>query len=256
MTDPSPLDDRDALASSYLDGLATLAQTAEIEANPELVARVRALQRVRSAVISVPGIDAARRDEAIAAALAAYDEDEDVAPVSPLVGASQRRRAPSPRPWRVLGAAAAIAAVVALVPLVASLTSSSPDDDRIELAGDQPPDAADAAGTPDSPAASAEAMVSTTAPTLDPVAGLGSFATDEALVAAIGASGVESPLIAEALPVDPTPCLDVLAEGLPDDGTVLVTTATVAGAPVTVAVTAADVRITGGDCTAVRVYRR
>jgi hypothetical protein len=128
MTDPT----FDELASAHLDGATTPAEAARIAADPALQARVEELRRVRAAVAQVPAADPSHRDAAIAAALAAFtDDDTDAAdptaPVSPLATASARR-GPSPTVIRVLGAAAAVALLALLVPVLGRLAPSGDDD--------------------------------------------------------------------------------------------------------------------------------
>ena len=71
MTDPT----FDELASAHLDGATTPEEAARVAADPALQARVEELRRIRDAVAEVPSVDPARRDAAIAAALAAFADD-------------------------------------------------------------------------------------------------------------------------------------------------------------------------------------
>ena len=119
MTDHDPLDE---LASAHLDGATSPEEAAQVAADPALQARVEELRAVRDAVAAVPPVDPARRDAAIAAALAAFEE---AGPPEPGRSASvtsltevAARRGRSARARRWLGAAAVIALLVALVPLV------------------------------------------------------------------------------------------------------------------------------------------
>lgn len=127
MTDPS----FDELASAHLDGVTTPAEAARVTADPALQARVEELRRVRDAVAELPPADPAHRDTAIAAALAAFAEDDASpaarAPVSPLPAVSPRR-GPSLTTVRVLGAAAAVALLALLVPVLGRLAQSNDDD--------------------------------------------------------------------------------------------------------------------------------
>ena len=126
MTEPS----FDELASAHLDGATTPEEAAQVEADPALMARVEELRQVRAEVAAVPPADPVQREAAIAAALAAFDDDEapgaPIAPASPLAGAPRRRA--SPTAVRVLGAAAAIAVLALLVPLLGRLAQSDDED--------------------------------------------------------------------------------------------------------------------------------
>ena len=134
MTDPH----LDELASAHLDGATTPEEAARIEADPELRARVEALRLVRDAVAtSPPPADPARREAAIAAALAAYDGAERPAEssvVTPLRAPSARRGA-SPTLRRVLGAAAAVVLLALLVPLLGQLGESHDDNASFDSTG-------------------------------------------------------------------------------------------------------------------------
>lgn len=131
MTDPF-----DELASAHLDGTTSPEEAARVAADPALQARVEELRTVRAALQALPPVDAARRDIAIAAALAAFAEieadgvadDSQPARVTALPTAAARRR-PSPRVLRLVGAAAAAVLLAALVPLLGRLSSSDDADE-------------------------------------------------------------------------------------------------------------------------------
>lgn len=131
MTDHDPLDD---LASAHLDGTTSPDEAAQVAADPALLARVEALRAVRAAVREVPSVDPARRDAAITAALAAFDEagrdepSDGRAFVTSLTEV-RARRGPPARMLRLVGAAAVVLLLAALVPLVAHLGGSSDSDD-------------------------------------------------------------------------------------------------------------------------------
>jgi hypothetical protein len=109
-----PLDD---LASAHLDGLTSPEEAARVERDPELGARVAAFAEARAALRADTGpVDAARRDAAVAAAVAAFDPQAGGATVTPLSAARGR---PSPRRLAVLAVAAAVAAIAVLVPVLA-----------------------------------------------------------------------------------------------------------------------------------------
>jgi hypothetical protein len=107
MTDRTDLDE---LVSAYLDGEATADEVARVEADPALRARAEAMRAVARAVSEPPGVDPARRDEVIAAAMAA------AGPVAEADGADElaRRRA-AKRQQRALTWVAAAAAVLMLI---------------------------------------------------------------------------------------------------------------------------------------------
>ncbi|HEY1278027.1 MAG TPA: hypothetical protein VGF22_00045 [Acidimicrobiales bacterium] len=118
MSDPSD-DQRDELASAYLDGEATAAERARVEADPELVRRVAQLGVVRAALGAPgPSAGAETRDHAIATALAAASPP--AATVTPI----ERHRS-SRRALTILGAAAAAVGVIAAVAVVATRSSNT-----------------------------------------------------------------------------------------------------------------------------------
>lgn len=120
MTDHhDPLDD---LASAHLDGLTTADEAARFVAEPALATRVEQLRAARAALRATDhAVDPARREEAIAAALAVFDDSK----VTPL--ARVGRSAPSRRALQLVGAAAAVILLALLVPLVSRLDSGSDD---------------------------------------------------------------------------------------------------------------------------------
>ena len=140
----------DELVSAYLDGEATPAEIAEVEASDALLARVEELRAVRDAVAEpVVSLSAEKRDDMIGAALGVADA-EDVARLEAKV-------MPLQRPQRLLLAMAAAVIVLAAVVgtgLIASRggdeadTAASPatlaGDDSAESAA-EPADAAPAA---------------------------------------------------------------------------------------------------------------
>jgi hypothetical protein len=260
MTDLDPFDE---LASAHLDGATTPEEAARIAADPALLARVEALRAVRLAVGAVPPVDHAQREVAIAAALAAYDAEGELA-TNPVTAAERpltpvaRRLGPS-RPWRVAGVAAAVAAIVALVPLVASLSSDSSDDVASESADQEgTADRTEDAGAADTTTPGAEALGPTSTTALQRTIELGAFADDDALVAAARSTTTQSSSAFVAPTVaDAGSCLDELLASLPPDAPlVLAATARLDGAPVDVVVTGDEVRIAGGDCTDVLIRPR
>ena len=262
MTHPDPLDE---LASAHLDGATTPEEAARAEADPDLLARVEALRAVRAALAVAPLVDDERREHAIAAALAAYDEQRR-APGAVAVGSltplAARRHRPSPRAWRVVGAAAAVAALAALVPLLASLSSdSSSDSSSDDSATPAVADSRTADTDAQVPLGAAETGVntSTTGPIAPAYLPLGPFQNDDALLQAIRDLTTEEIAAATSggIVPDPASCVDELVAGLPEGvAPTLVAIATVADEATAVVVTPDEVRAAGGDCTAVRVRAR
>ncbi len=248
MTHHDPLDD---LASAHLDGATTPEEAARVQADPSLSARVEALRLVRTAMAATAPPDGGRREQAIAAALMAYDEDRTVTPLTPV---ASRHRGPAQRSWRVASVAAAVAALAALVPLLASLSSGS--DDSAKTAA---PEDSRTAQLP-SAAVDAEAglQASSTTMATRENRSLGSFASDEALVRAIPDTSADAtPGEAFSAGLDSNDCVaTLLAELDPAALPATAATATVAGKPVVLVITIDEVRITGGDCTDVRILSR
>lgn len=100
---------RDELASAYLDGEATPAETAEIEQDDTLLARAEELRRVCDAVAApVAAVPAELRDGAIATALAASERRTAAHGRANVIGIHRRR-------MTQLAAAAAVAILAAAV---------------------------------------------------------------------------------------------------------------------------------------------
>jgi hypothetical protein len=161
MSDPS--DARDELASAYLDGEATPAERAQVEADPQLMARVGELGAVRSALAApVEAPDAATRERALAAATAA-----GVPPAATVTRIDRGR--PRRRGLAVLGAAAAVivAILVAVVATRSADHSTTSSATVAPAAGDLTPAAASTG-----PATTLASGATTTAPV-----GLGSTAS-------------------------------------------------------------------------------
>jgi hypothetical protein len=132
------LDPRDELASAHLDGRTTPDQAAEIEADPELRARVAAMAAVRDALRAPVVVDPAARERAIEAALAAAaPRSQGEATVADLSAVAARRRVPSRR-LRILGIAAVLALLALALPLLAQLGDDSSDQDMAATAPDAP----------------------------------------------------------------------------------------------------------------------
>ncbi len=122
--------DRDELIAAYLDGEATLAERAQVEADPDLVERAELMRSVADMVAQpVNPAPAALRSAHIAAAL----EASSTTPVvTSLQAAKQRRRVDF---TKVLGAAAA--GLLVLFAGVAVLSSGNDGDDTATETSDQ-----------------------------------------------------------------------------------------------------------------------
>jgi hypothetical protein len=125
MSDPGrpPSDELDELASAYLDGEVTPDERAQVDADPDLVARVGELRAVRSALAAPPGQpDASTRERALAAARAEASARAAAGATMGTVASIERRR--SRRALAVIGAVAAAVIAIALVAVVATRPSS------------------------------------------------------------------------------------------------------------------------------------
>lgn len=194
MTDPAHLDE---LASAHLDGTTSPEEAAQVAADPALQARVEDLRAVRAAVGALPPVDPARRDTAIAAALAAFEEGASGAEAhGPAAGITSlatvaTRRGPSPRALRLVGVAAAVVVLAALVPLLGQLGSSddaetaSRDPASEETGGALSDDAA--SGVESAPAAGSAVPEETSTSAAALPTDLGRFDDLAALVAAVDA---------------------------------------------------------------------
>jgi hypothetical protein len=187
MTDPADLDD---LASAHLDGHTSPEEAARVAADPELQARVEELRAVRAALHELPPVDPARREAAISAALAAFDEDR--APGEVTVLTPRRRLSP-----RALGALGAAAAIVVLALLAPRLTDGDGSDDEA-ASFDATGDVAEEAAGP-----LAEASTTTIAPTAGATGGgtdafrapsLGTFDDLDALAGAVATAAASGDL--------------------------------------------------------------
>jgi len=250
MTDlPDPLDE---LASAHLDGATTEEEAARIAADPELQARVEELRVARDALqTAVAPVDPARRDAAVAAALAAFHEADATdrpatARVTSLADVASRRRSPG-LALRVLGAAAVLVLVALLVPLLAgeggddaeTADASREDADLEETAGDAFDDGSEAPAQPESGTAS-EAAGGTDAPTTtraalyDLVGPLGSFEDVDALAAAI--TREQGALLETTEGVSDLGCVQPRDAAFSSSRVVIAADAIVAGEPVEVVV--------------------
>jgi hypothetical protein len=143
-TDPgaeTPLAPLDEQASALVDGLLDDARAAGARRSPDVAARAAAMDAARASLRDVPPADPSARDRALAAALAAFDEDAGgavdqthTAPSGPRtsvadIGAHRRGRDATGR-W--VGAAAAAVLLVGV--LIAGLVGSSSDQDTSDNA--------------------------------------------------------------------------------------------------------------------------
>jgi hypothetical protein len=199
----------DELASALLDGELGDADAA-VRARPDVVARAAAMEDARRALRDLPVPPHAGRDRAVAAALAAFDDEVpgDVAgsPPAPL-------GAPARRAQRWLAAAAAAAALAGLAGLAVATAGDGDDHDTAGSAADEATagdDGADASGeggaAPDqtaaeeAPGAGAESHEQLAA--VD-AGDLGSFASADALVVRVTALLAQDDGAGSVPPVDP-----------------------------------------------------
>ncbi len=143
-TDPGaepPLAPHDEQASALVDGLLDDAREADARRSPDVAARAAAMEAARTSLRDVPPADPSARDRAVAAALAAFDDEAAGAadqthttqsgPRPPVadIGAHRRRREATGR-W--VGAAAAAVLLVGV--LIAGLVGSSSREDNSDNA--------------------------------------------------------------------------------------------------------------------------
>lgn len=141
---------RDELASAYLDGEATPAETAEVEADDALLARLGPLRAARDAVAApVPPLSAEQRDQMISTALASAEAPaETYVPAESELDASNGRGARFVllRRPEILVMAAAVVLLAAVVS-ASLITSRGGDHDAADVAAQ-----GSAADTDESPA--------------------------------------------------------------------------------------------------------
>lgn len=123
------------LASAYVDGAVDPDERAHVEGSAGLLSLVADISHVRAALTAVTPIDTGRREDAIAAALAAaefeatVDEPDAAAAVAPV-----RSIGSLPRRTRLLTmVSSAAAAVVLVVVAVIAFSSNSDDSDNVAL---------------------------------------------------------------------------------------------------------------------------
>ena len=236
-------DPLDELASAHLDGATTAAEARRVAGDPALQARVAALRVAREA-LRAPGPPAppARRERSIAAALEAYDATA-VPPGAQVHELKAARHRLQPR--RLVGIAAAILLLALAVPVVAELAGDGGDDDQMATSAQDSADEETSAADLDAGAGgSGEAEVregagDASAPLASVAAGLGSFASIDALTeavrSALGEPAPDRATYAEATSAEARRCIDGAAEG---NEVVLGVTALLEDRPVTVVVVA------------------
>jgi hypothetical protein len=144
--DHDPLDPLDDLASAVLDGTATPEEMARASTDPLLAARVEQLRIVRDALradhdaLVRDGVHEERREQAIAAALAAYDDEASLGgdrheAMPPATLARRRVGMVGPRTWLV-GIAAAVALLALAVPLLGALSGGDDQDTSDQMAAE------------------------------------------------------------------------------------------------------------------------
>ena len=121
-------DERDELATAYLDDECTAEERRQVESDPGLRARVAEFAAVRAAVAGpVPASPPERREEIIAAALTEFGRVHGADAPASLTAARVARR--SPPLWTRLAPLGAVAAVlVAIVGLAVALRDSGSDE--------------------------------------------------------------------------------------------------------------------------------
>ena len=147
---PMTPEERDELASAYLDGEATAEEAALVEGDPRLSALVEELQAVKDLVaapVELPSDEA--RDQMIAQAL------DHPAPVVSLEKARRRMR-PTPRQARAVLAAAAVVAAIAIVGVTVFQQADRGTDDSFVAQDSAPADTAMEAAAPQAAPESAD----------------------------------------------------------------------------------------------------
>ncbi len=197
---------RDDLAAAYLDGECTARERAQVEADTDLLARVERQRRVRAALVEPVSIDGSRREAALAAALAVYDELHLASPAvtapapsaptarAPVTSLADRRRLSRYNGRRLVigtGIAAAALAAVGIAGRV-DLGGGSGDDDTAtgDFAEDATTDAASALAIEEAPGDGGAAATETTS-------AAGAFdEADAAMAAESGSASAETTIVA------------------------------------------------------------
>jgi len=284
MTDRLPDPTAAELASAHLDGATTADEAARVEADPQLRAAVAELAAVRQAVRGLEApVDPARRDAAIAAAVAAFAAERRAPAVAPLAERRARRDRigwAQGRSVRWLAVAAAAALVALAVPRLGGLDSEEDDSasSSLEATADdlgtarEESSAAATGGAGDDGVATDSFEAATSAPAgagTGTVVALGDFTDVTELEAAVvdhmgasasGPEGVTSSTL--SAPSAAAPCTEQVLAASAEDGPVVLVleaTATLAGEPVEVVVTERDDGrrrlhvLSGADCSLRRV---
>ena len=196
----------DELVSAYLDGEATPAEIAEVEASDALLARVEELRAVRDAVAEpVTSLPADLQDDLIGAALGVADAEA--------AARLEAKVVPFRRPQRLLLAMAAAVILLAAVVGTGLIASRGGDEyaDTAATAADAPaaaemaPEAMADAGPSDDMAMAEEEPAPAEAPEEEPMAGMDMTTADEAMaeepmadVEPMEEAEPEAPMVAEA----------------------------------------------------------
>lgn len=168
--DPDAVHPDVELASAYLDGHVTSVERDRVLTSPGLQIQVEAMAAVRAGLADVPAVPAAVREAALAAALAAFDEQSGSPALHPLASVPAPTRLVSRRraPVRILTGAAAAAVVLVLGAVV--LNSGGTDSSSSKSAREGDP----TFQTPQDRSGGAEVAGSTVAPST-PQATIGSI---------------------------------------------------------------------------------
>jgi hypothetical protein len=211
-----PDDALDELLNAYVDDEASPEERARVESSPELLARVEALRAVAGELATPVIVDPARRERAIATALAAFgavDEgaDVDLAPASPppaplSLDAARSRRAAR---WLApLMAGAVAATAVGLFVVNRNHTSSKSSSTAAAI----PTRNASAVSTPEAGTAPTLSGGATPNPAFASSSSAAASSTTEAAAASTTTAAASSTIAASAPPIG-TPAYDTA--GLP-----------------------------------------
>lgn len=193
----------DELVSAYLDGEATPAEIAEVEASDALLARVEEFRAVRDALAEpIVPLPAVQRDDLIGAALGVADAEDAARP--------EARVVPLQRPQRLLLAMAAAVIVLAAV-VGTGLIASRGGDDYDETAASTAASADEAAA-----GMAAEPVDAAPAAEEEPMPEMDIGTADEAVAEDAPAEEpmAEEPLAAEAMAEEMAETAEAMADEL------------------------------------------
>ena len=207
----------DELVSAYLDGEATPAEIAEVEASDALLARVEELRAVRDAVAApVASLPADLQDDLIGAALGVADAEA--------AARLEAKVVPFGRPQRLLLAMAAAAILLAAVVGTGLITSRGGDEaDTAATAADAP--AAEMAAEPMADAAPSDDMA---------------MPEEEAMPAEEPMAGMDMEAAAGAMAEEPMADEEPMEEAQPEAPMAAEASTTSVAATTTIAAAAAD----------------